>query len=539
MSNTKEPNHGLYYTSYVENEKRHFAVYKHSVTDEISMDHCLSLFEECKKKNILQNASYENCKWYGINPIDDLQTTFDFNVEFSDEIIAVLKKYVIVKLGLCNSAISTVYGNYRAVNKMFSRTQFLKEGYETEFADYVNKNKSILSACRDFLSFTTLKNASSYYDAIDGIELEKGKPRQIPGYESVILLDIIIRDYIDSCDMESRIKFYPIFIWWLLSTIIPLRPTEVLMIKRNCIYQQKGKYFIHIDRVKNKAKRSKYKTPIMKEFEISKEIYSFLSDYLDFINEVDKGIYLIPYKQYVKNPKAENKEKINVAHFSYLLNKFLKEVVEEQYCYEIVEIGHRTKDNQIERIKMGDTRHLAFINMMMQGLNPLYIQRIGGHYKLEEQLHYCNHLDTFTTAKVYILSKVFNGKISKINMDMKDWGLADSKKESLGLSFYSLPKVQGGAGRCVSQNVPYDCVCDECLFCQHFIPESNVSQRYIEEMQRKNQKNIAIKKETLKFLLKDAFQDEKEIEVVSKNLAALINQKLIIDAYMLNRGDVT
>lgn len=58
-------------------------------------------------------------------------------------------------------------------------------------------------------------------------------------------------------------------------------------------------------------------------------------------------------------------------------------------------------------------------------------------------------------------------------------------------------------------------------------------------MQVKNQKNIAIKKETLKFLLNDAFQNEKEIDVVSKNLAALINQKLIIDAYTLNRGDVT
>ena len=54
MNSIREANCGLYYTSYVENEKRHFAIYKHNVTDEISMEQCFSLFEECKEKNILQ-----------------------------------------------------------------------------------------------------------------------------------------------------------------------------------------------------------------------------------------------------------------------------------------------------------------------------------------------------------------------------------------------------------------------------------------------------------------------------------------------------
>jgi len=44
MNSIREANCGLYYTSYVENEKRHFAIYKHNVTDEISMEQCFSLF---------------------------------------------------------------------------------------------------------------------------------------------------------------------------------------------------------------------------------------------------------------------------------------------------------------------------------------------------------------------------------------------------------------------------------------------------------------------------------------------------------------
>ena len=53
-------------------------------------------------------------------------------------------------------------------------------------------------------------------------------------------------------------------------------------------------------------------------------------------------------------------------------------------------------------------------------------------------------------------------------------------------------------------------------------------------MKQNNLQNIEIKKRLLQKLLKEQLKDEKEIGTVSRNLASLINQEMILDAYTLN-----
>lgn len=136
-----------------------------------------------------------------------------------------------------------------------------------------------------------------------------------------------------------------------------------------------------------------------------------------------------------------------------------------------------------------------------------------------------------------MLSKMLNNKNEvyyRNYSDNIDWGLKQTEKELLGAKFYQLSKVKDGAGRCTSTNFPMDCRCEECLFCEHFIPEKNVAQDYIAELKQSNLQNIEIKKEVLKKLLKEQIKDEKEIGTVSMNLAALINQEMILNAYTLS-----
>lgn len=61
-----------------------------------------------------------------------------------------------------------------------------------------------------------------------------------------------------------------------------------------------------------------------------------------------------------------------------------------------------------------------------------------------------------------------------------------------------------------------------------------MAQDYIAELKQSNLQNIEIKKEVLKKLLKEQIKDEKEIGTVSMNLAALINQEMILNAYTLS-----
>ncbi len=520
-----------------------YCVIQTRITDEIALSDCEYMFVELKGKGIIRSNSFSDNVWIGYYDLYETNIYFDFNIDTSQEMILSFKKYILIKLYLKKNEVKTVKQAFEHIKDMLSKTNVFDIDTLSNFKKYVSNNQTLLylSNCKEFLQFCTFKDACEFYSKIKKFSIQRNpRSREIPDYESILKYDCLIRDFIDIGNIDLRIKYYPILIWWMLSTIIPLRPSEFVLLKRNCIYKAEDKCYIHIERVKSKADRKKHAIPIMTEFQIPETLFEFISDFIDCANEIDSSGYLVSDDFYIKQlgrNYKRNKDKITLQKFNILFKKFEKEVVEGIYHYEIVALGTVEKDNQIERIRLGDTRHLAFMNMLMQGLNPLYIQRIGGHYTLEEQLSYCNHLDTFTSAKTYVLSKMLNNKNEvyyRNYSDNVDWGLKQTEKELLGTKFYQLPKVKDGAGRCTSTNFPTDCKCEECLFCEHFIPEKDVAQTYISELKQNNLQNIEIKKELLKKLLKEQFKDEKEIGTVSRNLASLINQEMILDAYALN-----
>ena len=94
-----------------------------------------------------------------------------------------------------------------------------------------------------------------------------------------------------------------------------------------------------------------------------------------------------------------------------IYNHFLKDVVEDIYGYHIVPLGQRKDDNDIEKIKLG--------------YNPLYIMELAGHTRLETQMGYYNHVETFATAKTNVLKNMImnaNIDLTKILKDCpKGW----------------------------------------------------------------------------------------------------------------------
>lgn len=535
---------GMFVDEYLEDGNASgYCVIQTQINDKIDLSDCEDMFAELKGKGMIRNNSFSDNVWVGYYDLYEINIYFDFNIDVSQEMILCLKKYVLIKLYLKKNGVYTAKIAYRHIKNMLDETNVFDIDTLSDFKKYISNNQTVLylSDCKEFLQFCTSKDACEFYSKIKSFSIQRNpKSREIPDYESILKYDCLIRDFIDIGNIDLRIKYYPILIWWMLSTIIPLRPSEFVLLKRNCIYKAEDKCYIHIERVKSKADRKKHAIPIMTEFQIPETLFEFISDFIDCANEIDSSGYLVSDDFYIKQlgrNYKRNKDKITLQKFNILFKKFEKEVVEDIYHYEIVALGTVEKDSQIEKIRLGDTRHLAFMNMLMQGLNPLYIQRIGGHYTLEEQLSYCNHLDTVTSAKTYVLSKMLNNKNEvyyRNYSDNVDWGLKQTEKELLGAKFYQLPKVKDGAGRCTSTNFPTDCKCEECLFCEHFIPEKDVAQTYISELRQNNLQNIEMKKELLKKLLKEQLKDEKEIGTVSRNLASLINQEIILDAYTLN-----
>ncbi|MDE6566314.1 MAG: hypothetical protein K2K70_01105, partial [Lachnospiraceae bacterium] len=273
---------------------------------------------------------------------------------------------------------------------------------------------------------------------------------------------------------------------------------------------------------------------IITDFEINEELYFLIRDYVDYCNKIDDCVYLISpptcdviYKKMVFNTRQKfTNEKMNKYYHA-----FQKEVVERQYHYKVVR-SRETRDGELPYIYYGDTRHLAIMNMMLQGINPVYIAQIAGHHTLDAQVGYYSHLETFTTAKSYILSQFMKGN-NLLKRPSNDINMGEKiiEKELLGTEYYELPKVAKGQGRCSSKHIPYECNHKSCLFCKYFFPE-NVSEDLLIYYKEENDRNVAFIKKSLQSLFGQInMRDDTELRQNALQLSVLLNQKIMIDSY--------
>ncbi|BCC00639.1 hypothetical protein BCJMU51_2846 [Bacillus cereus] len=73
--------------------------------------------------------------------------------------------------------------------------------------------------------------------------------------------------------------------------------------------------------------------------------------------------------------------------------------------YRAIERVYDFKVEQEYQLRPNDTRHLAFMSLMMQGYSPVEIARLGGHKTIQTQLHYSSHKEYWVDSEVFKLMK--------------------------------------------------------------------------------------------------------------------------------------
>lgn len=517
-----------------------FYIVNRKFSAEISVEDCKNLFIENKQHYRIMNE-FEDSTWKIWNDSRDTFAIFYFN-PILKKYAKKLKNFFTIKLFIQKNSISFLGNSLNRITQFLIYTKCLSpeyvEDYRLQLEQLTDSQKSKLFIFKQFLEF--INEGYDYIELMEKANVYVTNNRDLPSFESIFLFDRLLNDFIEKGTTELIIKYYPVLLWWKLTTIIPLRPLEFVRIKRDCLFEKDEKHYIKIKREKNISHRVKYNVPIMTEFELNKDIFDFINTFVNYANSIDSDEYLISQKIYlsVLDTKYRKKHIFSYDDFSYLYDKFLSEIIEGIYHIKVKPLGEKIHENEMEKVKLGDSRHLAIINMMMQGVNPLQIMQLAGHHSLEAQMGYYNHVDKFMTSKTYVLSKTLSDKsfmtsyVEKVDLTSKD-----IDKKLMGSKFYKLPVVACGSGRCISNNFPYECESAECLFCKNFIPEKNVSKDYLKAVEQQNQNEIDLKKKTLEFLLKTSKESITELDELSFSLAALLNQKVIIETYKLNKED--
>ena len=530
---------GMTVREYVGENKSSYLVIKYKMSN-TSEETYVEMFHELKRTGTFINDSYDDDLWICFEDKDSPTRRLSFSfLEAHPQMEKTVKNYLLVKLYVQKCRLLTAAKRLLHIKHFMEDTDFVNpdnvKDYQMLIGTWNGNKKREAIAIKEFLEFSNLDHAGLYYDLVKNIKKAENSYRELPDFQGVLIFDYIVNDYWEKIkDSEDRYRLFPVILWWKLTTVIPIRPIEFYNLKRDCVYEKNGRYYFKIERLKAEYGRKRVISDIVTDFELNTELYFFIYDYVEYCNGIDNCKYLISpptcdmiYRNKVLNTREKfTREKMNIYY-----KAFQKEIVEGQYDYKVVR-SHDTKEGELPYIYYGDTRHLAIMNMMLQGMNPIYIAQLAGHHTLDAQLGYYSHLETFTTAKSYILSQFMKGN-NLLKRPSRDTNMGEKvvKKEILGTDYYALPKVAKGQGRCSSRNIPYECNHKSCLFCKYFFPE-NVSEDLLSFYKEENDRNMAFVKKSLQTLFGQiTLRDDAEIKQDAIQLSVLLSQKIMIDSY--------
>lgn len=532
---------GMSVLQYIGEGESEYLLIKHKMENPPDDAECRKYFGELKKEGAFLNDSYDDDLWICFEDKDSPTKRLSFtDMKEYPEIVPVVKNYLLIKLYLQKSSLLTVTKRHLHIRHFMKDTGFMNpdnvKDYQMLLSTWDKNKKREIIAIKEFLLFSNLDHAELYYDLIKNIRREEDNFRELPNFQGILTFDCIVKDYWDKIqDSEDRYRLFPVVLWWKLTTVIPIRPIEFFNLKRDCVYERTGRYFFKIERLKSEFGRKRVVSDIVTDFELSTELYYLIHDYVEYCNGIDDCKYLISpptcdviYRDIVLNTREKfTNEKMNIYY-----KAFQKEIVDGQYHYKMVR-SRDTKKGEIPYIYYGDTRHLAIINMMLQGVNPVYIAQIAGHHTLDAQTGYYSHLETFATAKSYVLNQFMkeNYLFKREASSGVNAGEKEIEKRLLGADYYALPKVAKGQGRCGCRNFPYECNHRSCLFCKYFFPE-NVTENYITYYKEENDRNMTFVKKSMQTLFGQlSLINETELQQNARKLSVLLNQKIIIDSY--------
>lgn len=321
-----------------------------------------------------------------------------------------------------------------------------------------------------------------------------------------------------------------------------MRVNEFLNLKLNCLeIKDNGTYWITLPRQKKKAD-SPFRIEVTNTIQINREMYSLIMEYVQFIK--DSGIkteYLLPYDLYVNYlpfPKKSTRQRKGTKN--RMKDKYLQRIIDDFYL-------ECVKDNSLEQVSCGDTRHFAIMNMFLQGFNMLSIARMAGHDDLDTQFNYFSHMDHYIESKVYMLSQKKFAQRTELNVGNR---MTNNSRyiydKSLIHNDGDLPKhLHVEYGYCLNENFPENCG-GECRTCSPYylfkpaINEFEKGLKWLTDRSEAIKRNIKEVTDMMFAVNMNMYYDlanlepqqtgQAKLQSVSAQLVRLMDQKATVDA---------
>lgn len=413
----------------------------------------------------------------------------------------------------------------------------LKELFVEGLNNYKYHGNHLIMATKIFIDFYRCENYKEILSLCDEMPNYKKLVRELPDFQDVLELDDIINHYFKNSELGENITYLPILVWWLLTNVLPMRPSEFLKLKKDCLIsdEENQKYHISVPRIKNL--NSDLNNSLNYDLiAIDEATYKLLISAKDQVNSFfPETHYLFPsgiFNINVKNSGTKKNSILNLRDFNDLKDRFYKEIVEKKY-----------QRYNLERVKAGDTRHFAIINMCLQGFSMHNIATLAGHTELKITQGYFSHAKSFVQSYVYKLTQLklesdIGHKMDTAIIGWKKYLVHKSYLEKRNLNESHVGQIQYGFCAELKENFPNTCI-EFCEFCPKYIfaPSINDKEKAIkwlsyqsEELDKKIDEILAL----LESLISLPQRYGNDLNVVERNTAARKLQHFIELKSMVN-----
>lgn len=429
--------------------------------DEASYKEANRLFLSYKNENIITFGFIDYVKWDVTDEYQNYTLNFepnDFCDEFletigitSEEFVKAVKTYVLFKFGdLAFVSLRDFLYELKCFTRQFD---FERE----EFVD-----SRIYDKCNqisEFFSLLKVDNESKLEQVFSALETLTDEFREyypsdqrtLASFESYFKFnDIVKRFWEESTSLNEKLFYFPVYLWWNLSGVLPMRPREFVLTPRNCLKKQGDSWELTVLKDKLKGSHQSVHYRISDDYKrvtyrVPDKMADLINWYLDatksFADNKLKTLFITDthYKRWDRCTPFTSRY-FTYTNLTTCLRYFFEQIVSERYGYTIIYERHGgadLADDEIEYLYLGDTRHLAMINIIMEEAPPVVAEVLAGHSDMNISAHYYSNVTEFVQCKArrqYM--KMINGKtsnytLSKRNarpLDAGNWTMLSGRK---------------------------------------------------------------------------------------------------------------
>ncbi len=566
-----------------EDGKRTIISKEKKVFDSNDTDTYMEKFRKYHIEGIIENQHYTDNTWIIAQQGSEYKNrcNADFEFEIIPNVNKVLKFYC---LDMITNKISsfTIHTTIKKITEALIESNIFNIEYYEDFEDYIyNLTPDVRMRLRDslwgFFSYYQNKVPEQYISLLSCISNAERNPRILPDYRSILCFGYYMDEFIKKAKKELILKYCPVILWWRITSCIPIRVIEFTLIKKLGCYKDEntGECYLVVTRAKPHSYREKALNERKEQtFKITEEIYNMAHEYMELEGHI--GEYLLSYNLYKINfsqrKKMGNYDFLPSWNLKQMLYEFYDEIIYGMFQFNSVHkfdvvdsetrIVERTTGNNMVRLQLGDTRHLAIINLVLLGRNPYTIKELAGHNNINSFEHYAYHMEKYVESKTILLAEDIRQQLYNLSNGKHAIKIGNRRNERLQqLIINNLYKnkdiIKLKDGVCILYQdkiefFPNLCLCD-CSKCEGFIRDmEQLSNEELSEELQVIKDNIDLQLEVIRFyylhstkeklINKEAnelnMHSQRTLKTSVNRLNSLINQRAITEAYKLKVNEI-